>query len=180
MSSETGILGAFHATLQTVRNPKKNSKNPHFGSEYADLTALLDVIKPALFENGLAFYQPYRDGCLCLVLTDGKDEMVVEEMPLALSGNAQQRGSAFTYERRYQLARCFSLAAEDDGGNAAAEAPDFVTAAKKVASDYLKGKAAAYEALFGEKPDVGKPSSIADCYRKAETLNQAVTEHAAG
>lgn len=181
MSSDTTLRKAFADALMDMANPQKNAQNPHFRSSYANLESVLSVVKDALTPHGLGLRQYVDGGNMCAAVTDGTDELVLECRPFVPSGTMQQQGSMETYVRRYQLMTCFCLApTEEDDGNAANQAEPAESVAKRVAWDYLQGKAAAYEAVFGEKPDVGKPSSIADCYRKAETLHQAVTEHAAG
>src|SRR5512135_1896125 len=104
----------------------KDSTNPAFNSKYADLSSVVDAIKPHLTTNGIAYMQ--------FVRTTERDEVGVETILMHSSGefiagdafylpvskaNAHGFGSALTYARRYSLAAACGLKADDDDGNAA-------------------------------------------------------------
>lgn len=107
---------------------EKNSTNPHFKAQYADLTAIVETVRPILAANGLAVAQfpDELDGepALTTRLVHSSGEYVEATTPLALAPrgakpNAQEVGSATTYARRYGLQAVLGLVAEDDDGNAA-------------------------------------------------------------
>lgn len=95
--------------------------------KYADLTSVIDAIKPALVNNGLFFTQhpePSERGvCIETVLHHAGGE----SLPLgklfvpANKQDAQAYGSALTYARRYALVTAFGVPVEDDDGNAASK-----------------------------------------------------------
>ena len=109
---------------------KKNAKNPHLKSSYANLESFLDAIRPALEANGLIIIQNAIDSesldILKLETTimheSGEYMSSVMPMPVAKK-DAQGYGSAMTYARRYSIASMFGIAQADDDGNAARKSP---------------------------------------------------------
>lgn len=100
----------------------KNSKNPHFKRNYADINALLDTVEPILLENGLLLLQPIINGKVITQIVDVETGEKIESI-IELDGtmNAQQRGSQITYYRRYTLQSLLSLSTTDDDGNLAVQ-----------------------------------------------------------
>lgn len=134
----------------------KNANNPHFGNDYADLSAVMDLIKPVFARHKLALIQSPGtiDGdkieLLTFVMHDsGQHLMLRAQMPLGGKITAQSAGSAITYGRRYQAQAIAGLAPVDDDGEAASSAP--TAAAKRVARKADPGDgtyAAAVETLL--------------------------------
>lgn len=107
----------------------KDKKNPFFKSNYADLNAHLDVIKPLLNEHGLVLEQ----SCTMINTQTGPVNAVMSRVTHVDSatnkesimqipdcgGDMQKIGGAITYARRYTLSALFSMQAEDDDGNTA-------------------------------------------------------------
>lgn len=104
----------------------KDSKNPFFKSNYADLNSINDACGPALEAQGIIVLQPTA------VLANGAT--VVETLLLHSSGqflsselevvtakerDPQAYGSGISYTRRYALQSLLNLAAVDDDGEAA-------------------------------------------------------------
>jgi ERF superfamily len=104
---------------------KKDSKNPFFKSNYADLESVWDACRDLLSTNGLAIMQfpgDYVDGNMTLttVMTHSSGEWVAQNMSLPVSKpDAQGAGSAITYMRRYALAAIVGVVQADDDGNSA-------------------------------------------------------------
>ncbi len=118
----TKALFAFHGKVSSV---KKSANNPHFKKNYADLTAILDVINPILQECGIFVTQhPHEDVLITTIYHAESGEFMQSEQVLRMkdANNPQQQGSAITYARRYALASIFNLNQEesDDDGNSAA------------------------------------------------------------
>jgi hypothetical protein len=136
----------------------KDSKNPHFRSNYADLTSVMLACKDALAANDLAVLQLSRiheSGTPVLVtrIIHVSGEHVEGEFPLVCKdpNDPQKLGSAVTYARRYALAAALGITADDDDGQAASSyvAP----AAKPVAP--AQSKTEEYQKLledFFKKP----------------------------
>ena len=106
---------------------KKDSKNPFFKSNYADLESVWDACRDLLSANGLAIMQfpgDYVDGNMTLttVMTHSSGEWVAQNMSLPVSKpDAQGAGSAITYMRRYALAAIVGVVQADDDGNSASD-----------------------------------------------------------
>ena len=109
-----------------IENPTKSVKNDFFKSKYADLAGVIDVVRPAFTEAGIAIVQsPFtrEDGkigvCTTIVHTSG--QWMSNEVSMAVDPNAknpaQAAGSLITYLRRYSLSAFANVAQEDDDGN---------------------------------------------------------------
>ena len=104
---------------------KKDSKNPFFKSNYADLESVWDACRELLSTNGLAIMQfpgEYLDGNMALntIITHKSGEWMSQEMSVPVSKpDAQGAGSALTYMRRYALAAVVGVVQADDDGNSA-------------------------------------------------------------
>ena len=103
----------------------KDSPNPAFKSKYADLTAIMEAIRPALTKNGISVTQwPVHsdDGRVHMVTRvahDGEWMRGHFSMPV-VKHDAHGYGSIVTYLRRYSLASCLGVVSDlDDDGNAA-------------------------------------------------------------
>ena len=113
---------------------KKDSKNPFFKSNYADLESVWDACRDLLASNGLAVSQFPGSYCeidksmsLTTILTHSSGEWISNEMTLPVSKvDPQGAGSAITYMRRYALAAVVGVVQADDDANAASN-PKFVT-----------------------------------------------------
>lgn len=102
----------------------KDATNPHFKNRYADLPAVVDAVKPALNDAGIAFIQsagPSDDSKLHLTtrLIHTSGEWIEDTLVMPLpKQDPQGYGSAMTYARRYALAAITGLYQDDDDGNA--------------------------------------------------------------
>lgn len=103
----------------------KDSKNPHYRSSYASLSAVIGAVIPALNEQGVAVLQPahldesYVQVTTILMHTSGQMLSSTVATPMGKKQDAQAVGSAITYLRRYALQSIMGLPVEDDDGNAA-------------------------------------------------------------
>ena len=121
---------------------KKDSKNPFFKSNYADLESVWDACRDLLAANGLAVSQFPGSYCeidksmsLTTILTHSSGEWISNEMTLPVSKvDPQGAGSAITYMRRYALAAVVGVVQADDDANAAST-PVKVTISKPVEMD---------------------------------------------
>lgn len=136
MSKET-LHGAMALAFAEIDAATKSAANPHFKSKYADITAVIEAIKPALVKNGLFFTQhpqPSEGGVTVETFihhASGESMGLGSLFVPANRNDAQGFGSALTYARRYALVTAFGVPTEDDDGNAAAKsAPPAKPAAK--------------------------------------------------
>jgi len=105
----------------------KDAKNPQFKSTYADLSSVIDAVKPALNEAGIIFLQmpapSDRDSiALTTRLIHESGEWIESTATCPLQKHDPQGyGSACTYLKRYSLASAVGLYQDDDDGNAASK-----------------------------------------------------------
>lgn len=118
------IAKAIAKFQSVVPNVKKGSANPFFKSKYADLSAILDVIREPLHESGLSFIQfPVGDGGLTTIVMHTSGEFFEETFFMKpVDSKPQTYGSMITYMRRYALGAVLGIATEeDDDGNEASK-----------------------------------------------------------
>lgn len=126
---EATLASAMAAAFGEIEAATKDAKNPHFKSKYADLTAVIGAIKPALVKNNLFFTQnpePHEHGVQVETILHHASGEAISLGKLFVPANkkdAQGFGSALTYARRYALVTAFGVPVEDDDGEAARKAP---------------------------------------------------------
>jgi hypothetical protein len=110
-----------------VTNPTLNKENPHFKSRYADLSEVLNVVRPILTKHGLSIYQDVSSAEDKVVVTTTifhESGEYLESNPLSIPAgrggkpaDAQGIGGAASYGKRYQLQAVLGITAdeEDDG-----------------------------------------------------------------
>lgn len=120
------LASAMALAFGEIDAAMKSANNPHFKSKYADITAVIEAIKPALIKHGLFFTQhcqPCEKGVQVethLHHASGESMALGSLYVPANKQDAQGYGSALTYARRYALVTAFGVPVEDDDGNAAA------------------------------------------------------------
>jgi hypothetical protein len=118
---------------------KKDSKNPFFKSNYADLESVWDSCRDLLSSNGLAvsqfpglYSELDKSMSLITIITHESGEWISQEMSVPVSKvDPQGAGSALTYMRRYALAAVVGVVQADDDGQAASS-PKPVVKAKEI------------------------------------------------
>lgn len=152
---QTTTLGQFAAAMAKaqgqMRHAIKDSVNPHFKNNYADLASVIDASRHALAANGIAVIQrplaADKGVCIQTMLVHGESGEFIADAGLYLPASkqdAQGYGSAMTYARRYGLAALVGVAQDDDDGNgAAATAPKAAAAPKAKAAPKKLTKAQA-------------------------------------
>jgi hypothetical protein len=130
----TKALCAFHRDVSTIHK----EAHAQYG-KYADLTAVLSTVLPALSKNGLAVVQTFEpagdaEQVLVTSLLHTSGERIESKLPLVVPKGRNPLhdwGGATTYSRRYALLAILSLSAgiEDDDGNHASQATSGVTEA---------------------------------------------------
>jgi len=119
------IATALSAAQGSLQDATKNAKNPHYKSDYADLSHVLEAIRPALKAHNLSVVQlPFSTGSRVGVTTrilHSSGEWIEESIDLEVEGRnlAQAAGSHITYLRRYSLASLFAIHQKDDDGESA-------------------------------------------------------------
>jgi hypothetical protein len=139
-SPTTAKLDAALAKAQgEISTAIKDSPNPAFKSKYADLSAVMEAIRPSLARNAISVTQwpihstDDRVHMVTRIAHDGEWMRATFSMPVQKK-DAHGYGSIVTYLRRYCIASCFGVISDvDDDGNAAsskasAEPPALITA----------------------------------------------------
>lgn len=122
------LASALVKASSAIGGAVKDKANPFFKSKYADLSSVVEAIKPHLAANGLTFYQQFgtaEGGVMVETVIVHESGQMLPTGGLfvpASKADAQGYGSAITYARRYSLQTAFGVPSEDDDGNAAAKA----------------------------------------------------------
>lgn len=126
----TKLFAALVAAQSEMRNPPKDSINPHFKSRFADLATVLDTVKPVLAKHKLAVVQL---PCEVESVGPGLSTMLIHESGEYVRSTIGLRpaktdpqgvGAALTYARRYGLQAVLGITADDDDdGNQASRQP---------------------------------------------------------
>jgi hypothetical protein len=135
-SAEINELAAALSVAQgSMKFATKDSTNPHYKSDYADLASVWEAIRKPLSDNGLAVSQLPMGDHLHTLLMHKSGQWVSSETPIKcqVPTNPQAYGSGLTYARRYALAAITGITQGDDDGNAASGAHD-----QKPANSYYR------------------------------------------
>ena len=131
-SEEIGELAQALCKAQgTISAARKDSKNPFFKSNYADLGSVTEAIRESFVNNDLAYTQtniPADNGVTVVTTLIHKSGQWMRGFLFlpATKLDPQQFGSAMTYARRYGLAAIAGVVQEDDDGNKASKVKDYV------------------------------------------------------
>jgi len=127
MSNESTLAAAYASAFAEIESATKSAPG-QVGQQkykYADLTSVIEAIKPHLVKHGLFFTQcprPAEGGVSIETIlhhaSGDKWSMGTLFVP-ANKQDAQGFGSALTYARRYALVTAFAVPVEDDDGSAA-------------------------------------------------------------
>lgn len=106
----------------------KDSQNPFFKSNYADLESVWNACRFQLTSNNLAIIQRtlvIGDGLILeTILSHSSGQWVSGVYPISpVKNDPQSVGSAISYARRYSLAAICGVVQTDDDGNAAQGTP---------------------------------------------------------
>ena len=131
------IATAFVKAQKAFGPALKSSTNPHFRSQYADLSACVEAVIDGLNSAGIALMQRTSEDATGVtvetVFIHESGEMLEcgkLHVPAAKQ-DPQGYGSALTYARRYSLMAACGIAPEDDDGNAATRPAKITDAALK-------------------------------------------------
>ena len=121
MSESKHVSAALVAAQSKIRNVPFDSTNPHFGSKFVSLAAVLDAVRPILSAHGLALFQPASTANgmvqVSTVFMHESGEQVAFPplaLPITEKTTAQALGSMVTYLRRYSLTAAVGIAGDED------------------------------------------------------------------
>ena len=148
-SESIANLSAAMAKAQAeMHNPRFDSTNPHFKSQFASLAAVREAVIPVLARHGLSLTQfpvtgEGRAGCINHLAHESGEWMEEAFLIPVDKSNAHGYASALTYAKRLSMQSVVGVVGdEDDDGNAAVESKrvsdaqmtDFATRIQKSAS----------------------------------------------
>jgi len=119
------LIGALLVVQKGITVVKKNSRNPFFKSNYADLEGTWAACRQILCDNDLVVTQMpdiAEDGQAVLVtqISHTSGQWMSSRLPLTpIKQDPQAQGSALTYARRYALQSMIGLSPSDDDGETA-------------------------------------------------------------
>lgn len=128
MSNEIGELAKALAKAQKqIKGAVKDSANPFFKSNYADLASVWDAIREPLSTNGLSVVQSSEivegDSVRCFLVTilmhESGQWITGEYLINPTKNDPQAWGSATSYARRYALAAMVGVFQIDDDAESA-------------------------------------------------------------
>lgn len=125
MAEAKTLAEALCAAQKQMQNPKKDKTakvKTRTGGEYTynytTLDAVLDVVRPALNDNGVFLSQRsevVENGMMLQTAVMYGDAMqVLDVTPYQYDTDPQEFGKRETYARRYSLLKAFGLAGDDD------------------------------------------------------------------
>lgn len=184
MAESKTLAEVLCAAQKQMQNPKKDKTakvRTRTGGEYTynytTLDAVLDVVRPALNDNGVFLSQHsevVENGMLLhTAVMYGDDMQVLDVTPYQYDSDPQEFGKRETYARRYSLLKAFGLAGDDDtdgdtgaGGTKPPSDPRWKTTGTTKASKAQPAKA---------QPD--KKKWLTRCLQlKAQCMEQGVKE----
>jgi len=114
-------LSKAQAAFPAVEKNRTAGKGSSFSYKYADISAIIEAIKPHLAANGLSFTQAFEftsQGTLVLNTSihhsSGESYSSYLPMPDSSKMKPQDFGSFTTYMRRYGLSSLVGIASEED------------------------------------------------------------------
>lgn len=124
----TALLAALAAARKEIPAIPMRGWNPHFKSEYVELSDVLDTVNPILEKHGLLATQfpincgPYAVGVYTIIFHVETGEYIGggAGLPLGEKASAQNATAAITYARRSSLCAVLQIVGDkdDDGNNA--------------------------------------------------------------
>lgn len=139
-TTHANVAAAFVAAQAQITHVVKKKTGQAQGAtyRYADLADVIEMLRPVLKANGLAFQSinsPHESGALVrtrlihesgeTMESDGTLTPIIDTVRkdgTIITAGPQQAGAAYTYSRRYDLLAMFGIAADDDDGAAAMQA----------------------------------------------------------
>ncbi|MBY0498849.1 MAG: ERF family protein [Nitrosomonas sp.] len=116
------LAAALSKAQAAIKGAIKDSNNPFFKSQYADLSSVWEACREQLTSNGLSIVQCPEESengvAIETMLCHSSGQWISSKYHMPVEKlNAQAVGSAITYARRYALSAMVGIAPLDDDGN---------------------------------------------------------------
>lgn len=166
------VQGEFSGTISTDKT------NPHFGSQYTTLPALLSSLIPFLLVNELTITQSGcpLNGANCLVtkLSHSSGEWIKSIFIIpTIDNKPQSLASSTTYLRRMAIKGLIGLGEVDDDGNQASGVQSPQNKSDRPVSGHVtQSMPGVSETVYGTCSNCGKPKK-ADTFKKCFDCNIA-------
>ncbi len=160
----------------------KSSTNPHFRSNYADLSACVEAVIDGLNNAGIALVQRTSEDATgvtveTVFIHESGEMMECGKLHVpAAKQDPQGYGSALTYARRYSLMAACGIAPEDDDGNAGSRPAKSTEATMKALFADIADASTIEElqnAYFNAIKTVGNDQTAKDAIIKAKDAKKA-------
>jgi hypothetical protein len=134
-STSIGSIAKSMADAQAeMQNPAYDASNPHFRSKFASLAAVRNAVIPVFAKHGISVTQeltnePGGIGCLTVLMHASGEWVAYGPFVVApTKDDAQGRGSASTYARRYALQAVAGVVGDEDDDAEGAQGRSVVAA----------------------------------------------------
>jgi len=177
------LLAALAKAQGKLTSIPFDSKNPHFGNQFASLTAIQDMTRPILSEFGLSITQileTEENGAnwLHTMLGHSSGQYIQSSIKLlVLKNDMQSLGSATTYAKRYAWQAIIGVSGDQDDDGEAAVRPG-----NKPVQQKAPARAAGTDPRFNANPNAvpKEVQQVREQNAKAEAeaqkiINQGVT-----
>lgn len=137
------IVPALLKAQKKIESAIKDSKNPFFKSNYADLNSVMDACKKHLNDEGILILQPIMsdssgDYVETSLSHDESGQTIVSKMKLLQPKNMQDYGSAISYARRYSLQSMVFIGSTDDDAEGSMDRTSKAYSAPRVVENKVK------------------------------------------
>lgn len=172
--SITALAVAMAKAQAEMKNPPKDSVNPHFKNRYADLATVRASVVPVMLSHGLTVMQFPCDlddaPALTTLLVHSSGEWVETTMRLRpTKADPQGVGSALTYLRRYSLLAITGLVADDDDDGNAASRPTQQAPAQQHAKPAPASFQDLMRAVVSARDEAALRAAFGDAYKAHES-----------
>lgn len=117
METDTTFFEDFKKFQEECPVIKLNTtvKTPKFSYKYADLPAILEVVKPLLQKHNFIYsWSCNLDGSVTCRVLHKSGEQLESTCLIKSSDDPKQQGGAITYAKRYSLVALLGIVAEED------------------------------------------------------------------
>ena len=175
------IAMALSKAQSAIKGAVKDSKNPFFKSDYANLESVIEAIRGPMIDNELSFTQMTSQNDLGLfvntLIMHSSGEWLEGSYPIICKDtqDPQKVGAALTYARRFSLASAFGVPQIDDDGNTAAEKPKTIDSGQPIDFD-IKPPSVKPKPQTGSAPSYVSPAQVARLWAIQRNSDKSIAD----